>query len=221
MPGALPGTSKRALAIEEESPQRGDVNWGQFPPLRAPLCPAGHLPHEGGDRPSRLGFANRRRCRKSGGGNGRPISPRVGEMSGRTEGGAKGHRPVRRPVRVWMDFAPHPLPMKKVRLQKQSTTSKSANFLPLILSTPLRTSLIILAIALAGTGPDRGSGRAAETSLSRVRCPGDPRARDRPAVPGCWVTDSISEKRMLGQSRHRGNRGEAARVSSTGPAPVH
>ncbi|RWO22394.1 MAG: hypothetical protein EOS09_20390 [Mesorhizobium sp.] len=53
-----------------------------------PLCPAGHLPHEGGDRllqplspvtnvaeeapPAKL-----------------PISPQVGEMSGRTEGGAK------------------------------------------------------------------------------------------------------------------------------------
>ncbi|RUX04452.1 MAG: hypothetical protein EOS71_30380 [Mesorhizobium sp.] len=54
----------------------------------APLCPAGHLPHEGGDwlyqslsplfkvegqaRPAKL-----------------PISPLVGEMSGRTEGGAQ------------------------------------------------------------------------------------------------------------------------------------
>ncbi|PZV34525.1 hypothetical protein B5V02_30820 [Mesorhizobium kowhaii] len=56
--------------------------------LRAPLCPAGHLPHKGGDQ--RLGplspianvagrvlFATL------------PISTQVGEMSGRTEGGAK------------------------------------------------------------------------------------------------------------------------------------
>src|SRR5690606_9925124 len=43
--------------------------------LRAPLCPAGHLPHEGGDQ----------LCRRS-----CPISPRVGEMSGRTEGGNVG-----------------------------------------------------------------------------------------------------------------------------------
>ncbi|TGV53804.1 hypothetical protein EN784_39525 [bacterium M00.F.Ca.ET.141.01.1.1] len=53
----------------------------------APLCPAGHLPHKGGDRTSspispisniaRLSAARRL-----------PISPLVGEMSGRTEGGA-------------------------------------------------------------------------------------------------------------------------------------
>src|SRR5690606_4771119 len=54
----------------------------------APLCPAGHLPHEGGDRPaarvspiaSSAGKADRSKL---------PISPLVGEMSGRTEGGAK------------------------------------------------------------------------------------------------------------------------------------
>src|SRR5690606_21967610 len=39
-----------------------------------PLCPAGHLPHKGGDR---LGA---RRCHDS-------ISPPVGEMPGRAEGG--------------------------------------------------------------------------------------------------------------------------------------
>ena len=55
----------------------------------ASLCPAGHLPHRGGDLLSRLispivdvaGRAARSKL---------PISPRVGEMSGRTEGGAKG-----------------------------------------------------------------------------------------------------------------------------------
>ncbi len=54
----------------------------------APLCPAGHLPHEEGDRQFRD------RCssfavndwRKP---DGQVISPLVGEMSGRTEGGAK------------------------------------------------------------------------------------------------------------------------------------
>ncbi|RWM21342.1 MAG: hypothetical protein E5X53_06220 [Mesorhizobium sp.] len=53
----------------------------------APLWPAGHLPHLGGDwqllRPRSFcnvdGWRNRR-CH--------PISPQVGEMSGRTEGGA-------------------------------------------------------------------------------------------------------------------------------------
>ncbi|RUU77316.1 hypothetical protein EOC06_24055, partial [Mesorhizobium sp. M7A.F.Ca.MR.362.00.0.0] len=52
--------------------------------LHAPLCPAGHLPHKGGDRPlsrpplivyvAQLGEAQSV-----------PISPLVGEMSGRTE----------------------------------------------------------------------------------------------------------------------------------------
>ncbi|KAA3450540.1 lytic murein transglycosylase [Mesorhizobium sp. SARCC-RB16n] len=53
----------------------------------APLCPAGHLPHEGGDRlPRRLSpigdVARMSEASKL------PISPLVGEMSGRTEGGA-------------------------------------------------------------------------------------------------------------------------------------
>ena len=55
--------------------------------LRAPLCPAGHLPHKGGDqlssRPSQIFDAREARSEKL------PISPQVGEMSGRTEGGAK------------------------------------------------------------------------------------------------------------------------------------
>ncbi|TIO16468.1 MAG: hypothetical protein E5X86_15670 [Mesorhizobium sp.] len=55
--------------------------------LRAPLCPAGHLPHKGGDWPSSLispttNLAKRTVSAKL------PISPLVGEMSGRTEGGA-------------------------------------------------------------------------------------------------------------------------------------
>ncbi|TGR17830.1 hypothetical protein EN845_28630 [Mesorhizobium sp. M8A.F.Ca.ET.202.01.1.1] len=60
--------------------------------LRAPLCPAGHLPHEGGDRMSSrlspisnvagLSEAPRREAPRL------LISPLVGEMSGRTEGGA-------------------------------------------------------------------------------------------------------------------------------------
>ncbi|RWP36922.1 MAG: hypothetical protein EOR03_07820 [Mesorhizobium sp.] len=53
-----------------------------------PLCPAGHLPYEGGDWLSRLlspvtNVAEEAPPAKL------PISPQVGEMSGRTEGGAK------------------------------------------------------------------------------------------------------------------------------------
>ncbi|TIV64971.1 MAG: lytic murein transglycosylase, partial [Mesorhizobium sp.] len=52
------------------------------------LCPAGHLPHEGGDWMSRplspiadvAGMAPAPKLL---------VSPQVGEMSGRTEGGAK------------------------------------------------------------------------------------------------------------------------------------
>jgi hypothetical protein len=44
------------------------------PFVSTPLCPAGHLPRKGGDW-------LRRRWRQ--------ISPLAGEMSGRTEGGAK------------------------------------------------------------------------------------------------------------------------------------
>ncbi|TIQ31302.1 MAG: hypothetical protein E5X48_27545 [Mesorhizobium sp.] len=56
----------------------------------APLWPAGHLPHEGGDwTSSRLSpiadVAGRVPSQKL------PISPLVGEMAGRPEGGAKDH----------------------------------------------------------------------------------------------------------------------------------
>ncbi|RWB60658.1 MAG: hypothetical protein EOQ47_03955 [Mesorhizobium sp.] len=54
----------------------------------APLCPAGHLPLEGGDQTSRrlspiFNVAGLSGASKL------PISPLEGEMSGRTEGGAK------------------------------------------------------------------------------------------------------------------------------------
>jgi glycosyltransferase involved in cell wall biosynthesis len=59
-------------------------------PLRTPLWPAGHLPHKGGDQPSR-----QLRPTAKTAGYGTPqaagsISPLVGEMSGRTEGGNVG-----------------------------------------------------------------------------------------------------------------------------------
>jgi hypothetical protein len=49
-----------------------------------PLCPAGHLPLKGGDRLS-LRLLRKR---------GRLISPLEGEMSGRTEGGARERGPL-------------------------------------------------------------------------------------------------------------------------------
>ena len=79
---------------------RGNLNrW-----LRgAALCPAGHLPHKGGDRRlgrsacfhTRSGHRNRlwsslHRSRKRSGVGARSISLLVGEMSGRTEGGIAG-----------------------------------------------------------------------------------------------------------------------------------
>jgi|APThiThiocy_cv2_1041547.scaffolds.fasta_scaffold00434_27 hypothetical protein len=56
----------------------------------APLCPAGHLPHKGGDQPSFLPallptVAEKEEAQTAG-----LISPLVGEMSDRTEGGATG-----------------------------------------------------------------------------------------------------------------------------------
>ena len=52
----------------------------------APLCPAGHLPHKGGDRTAVL-FSPIASLVKGAMSEKLPISPLVGEMSGRTEGG--------------------------------------------------------------------------------------------------------------------------------------
>ncbi|PBB13561.1 hypothetical protein CK231_13885 [Mesorhizobium loti] len=54
----------------------------------APLCPAGHLPHKGGDQMPRWLSPIFSAAELSGAPK-LPISPLVGEMSGRTEGGAK------------------------------------------------------------------------------------------------------------------------------------
>ncbi|RWO38178.1 MAG: hypothetical protein EOS11_25175 [Mesorhizobium sp.] len=51
----------------------------------APLCPAGHLPHKGGDWPPPPPSRTATVARASGAPK-LPISPQVGEMSGRTEG---------------------------------------------------------------------------------------------------------------------------------------
>ncbi len=54
----------------------------------APLWPAGHLPHKGGDQalPAISPITSVARASEA---LELPISPLVGEMSGRTEGGAK------------------------------------------------------------------------------------------------------------------------------------
>jgi len=59
-------------------------------PRRAPLWPAGHLPHKGGDQPSLRPsptFGDWRKWILQ------PFSPLVGEMAGRPEGGAKERYP--------------------------------------------------------------------------------------------------------------------------------
>ena len=64
-------------------------------PYVAPLCPAGHLPRKGGDRPSPLlsPIVNAEDWRNH---YGHAISPLAGEMSGRTEGGAEEGKPFLR-----------------------------------------------------------------------------------------------------------------------------
>ena len=54
----------------------------------APLCPAGHLPHKGGDWRLHLGSRQSPALEMGRAEMEPPISPQVGEMSGRTEGGA-------------------------------------------------------------------------------------------------------------------------------------
>ncbi|AZO17569.1 hypothetical protein EJ069_24320 [Mesorhizobium sp. M2A.F.Ca.ET.043.05.1.1] len=58
---------------------------GQRPPLSCRTSP-----QQGGRSDVTAAFANRQRCRTSEAPK-PPISPHVGEMSGRTEGGAKEH----------------------------------------------------------------------------------------------------------------------------------
>ncbi|KAA3513417.1 hypothetical protein CPJ18_04640 [Agrobacterium rosae] len=54
--------------------------------LGAPICPAGHLPHRWGDRQDDGATYYLRRSRWTRGCH-LPISPPVGEMPGRAEGG--------------------------------------------------------------------------------------------------------------------------------------
>jgi precorrin-3B synthase len=60
---------------------------GETAPYVAPLCPAGHLPHEGGDQPSRPPSPSSNIAEKMPAQAAGVISPLVGEMSGRTERG--------------------------------------------------------------------------------------------------------------------------------------
>ncbi len=61
-----------------------------------PLCPAGHLPHKGGDWLSSPLPPNLQSRRKEGaGGAASLISPFEGEMSGRTEGAVKERKRIR------------------------------------------------------------------------------------------------------------------------------
>ncbi|OOO19381.1 UNVERIFIED_ORG: lytic murein transglycosylase [Rhizobium sophorae] len=70
--------------------------------MLTPLCPAGHLPHKGGDRLGassrssqmpQIGEAAWREITISRSGRLLPISPLVGEMPGRAEGGTLRHAP--------------------------------------------------------------------------------------------------------------------------------
>jgi hypothetical protein len=73
--------------------------------LRTPLCPAGHLPRKGGDRPA-VSVSPIAKVAEEAVSTKLPISPLAGEMSGRTEGGAKErlhphlHRTLNRVSRI-------------------------------------------------------------------------------------------------------------------------
>jgi ApbE superfamily uncharacterized protein (UPF0280 family) len=83
-----------ALFLAGQSRDCGNALPEKTTPLHTPLCPAGPLPLKGGDNAGRdlgLYFA----ASAIGAGMGvSVISPLEGEMSGRTEGGAKGRRPI-------------------------------------------------------------------------------------------------------------------------------
>jgi len=68
---------------------RSQVRWMV---VATPLCPAGHLPHKGEDwlgAPTDRNVSRRNTTERPRGGKGMPlvISPLVGEMAGRPEGG--------------------------------------------------------------------------------------------------------------------------------------
>ena len=71
--------------------------------LRAPLCPAGHLPLKGGDHAGRDAGIKPAALPVGADSDDGVISPLVGEMSGRTEGGAKDRGSA---ARAWQAAAP-------------------------------------------------------------------------------------------------------------------
>jgi hypothetical protein len=87
----------RFVMAGAETRRGGDETWAMTKtdkpvPFHTPLCPAGHHPHKGEigwHRGLRLTFGIAERGSQERGG---LISPLEGEMSGRTEGGAKGRR---------------------------------------------------------------------------------------------------------------------------------
>jgi len=57
--------------------------------FRAPLCPVGHLPHEGGDQAGRNAFANHQHIRTSAEDDARGLPPRGGDVR-QDRGGREG-----------------------------------------------------------------------------------------------------------------------------------
>ena len=82
-----------ALFLGGQTRDCGNALPEKLAPLRTPLCPGGHLPLKGGDRLSPGQSPISKAAEIDDGHCGRLISPLEGEMSGRTEGGAKWRRP--------------------------------------------------------------------------------------------------------------------------------
>jgi len=98
--GRVAGRSRRPLPFSPmgrrwpEGSDEGATRAESFkysPAKVTPLCPAGHLPHKGGDR---LGLPGRSTLIVWPKPHHLPISPLVGEMSGRTEGGIAPTEPA-------------------------------------------------------------------------------------------------------------------------------
>jgi hypothetical protein len=83
-----------ALFLGGEVRVSGAFLFRKLMPFVAPLWPAGHLPHEGGDYAVIDADSNRQHCGTGVDIAASVISPLVGEMAGRPEGGAKGRHPI-------------------------------------------------------------------------------------------------------------------------------
>jgi hypothetical protein len=88
-------TGRRCRQADERATRAtftyGETAKSHRPTKVTPLCPAGHLPHKGGDRldASARSDLNVQQCHRND-----SISPPVGEMSGRTEGGIAATEPA-------------------------------------------------------------------------------------------------------------------------------